>query len=68
MCGLSSLYLSSNSQYNESLKSLVSYLLFTGQNRGMEATGISLHDVKNKKIYLLKAPLKASKFIKKKHI
>ncbi|WP_375327467.1 hypothetical protein [Candidatus Tisiphia endosymbiont of Nemotelus uliginosus] len=32
----------------------------------MEATGISLHDVKNNKIYLLKEPLTASKFIKKK--
>ncbi|MCC8417591.1 MAG: hypothetical protein LN588_03680 [Rickettsia endosymbiont of Bryobia graminum] len=32
----------------------------------MDATGISLHDVKNNKIYLLKEPLKASKFIKTK--
>ncbi|XVN42180.1 MAG: hypothetical protein RCG15_05785 [Candidatus Rickettsia vulgarisii] len=66
MCGLSSLYLSLDSKYKKNLNSLVSYLLLTGQNRGMDATGISLHDVKNNKIYLLKEPLKASKFIKTK--
>lgn len=64
MCGLASLYLPKNSAYISVADLLIQEILVVGQTRGMDATGLALHDVAQGSVTIAREPLKASEFVR----